>query len=139
MFEARKVNSYIATTLQATKDSEGLVQEIKDLISLPSRRAQLARAFELADYYAKLGMPTITAACLSLTPRKAWRHKAATLSEAYKTRADKTREHLEEAHVINVRLEGEGGRNKHDLITAQALLTLSQKGQAIKPPQVHIP
>ena len=130
MGEGRKVDGYISTTLRSA--DTGLVAEVQgDFKRLDgSKERKLALAFAAAAYYARLGIPTITAAILSLTPGKAWAAKAEILSDAYRTRAEKTREHLEEQQTVDPRLDL---RNQKDLVTAAQLLELSQKGRRTKP------
>lgn len=130
MGEGRKVNSYITTTLKSAEP--GLVTELQsDFRRLDgTKETKLALAFAAATYYARLGMPTITAAILKLAPGSTWAAKAEILSDAYKNRAEKTRDHLLEQQTIDVRLDR---RNQKDLVTAAQLLELSQKGRRTKP------
>lgn len=130
MGEGRKVDGYISTTLR-TADA-GLVAEVQgDFKRLEGGKAtKLALAFAAATQYAQLGIPTITAAILKLTPGNAWAAKAEILSNAYRNRAEKTREHLLEQQTVDVRLDK---RSQTDLQTAAELLTLSQRGRRTKP------
>lgn len=133
MFEARKVHAHIKTTLQTA--TPGLVAEVQQVVGTFDKTARLTQIFAEANHNAEIGMPEIAAAFLSLAPNKSWRFQAATLASAYSHRAESTREHLQQLHIVNPSLES---RIQQDLITAAELLTLSQRGRRTKPQQAQI-